>query len=61
MNLSDVISLGKLAPGVKVIELMDTERGILCYRYWRALRYFIIKSSDLSLIFHLLLINYMFK
>jgi hypothetical protein len=33
VDLSDVISLGNLAPSVKVIELMDTESGILCYKY----------------------------
>jgi len=32
-SLEDLISMGDFAPAVAAKELMNTESGILCYRY----------------------------
>lgn len=32
-SLTDMISMGGLAPDISVVEIMDTESGMLCYRY----------------------------
>ena len=32
-SLEDIIPMGGIAPDIKVVDILDTESGILCYKY----------------------------
>jgi tyrosinase len=32
-SLDDILPMGNFAPGIMVKEIMNTESGLLCYRY----------------------------